>query len=175
MAGEELEKDRRARASEEGKAAAESREAPGSDQRCLPERRCRSWREAPHLLLAETGGSRERVRRTNPRQRTTEDRAPEDQWGGWSFSLSPLRGLVQRQRSETEQERGRGLGGGLCDPEAARLFGMTKVAASGVLLTPPPHSGAPWPLASAASAALPPGAPAPAPWPPAGPPRPGCQ
>lgn len=32
LAGEELEKDRRARASEGGKAAAESREAPGSDR-----------------------------------------------------------------------------------------------------------------------------------------------
>ena len=48
-------------------------------------------------------------------------------------------------------------------------------AVSGDPLTPPPRSGAPWLLASAASAAPPPGVPAPAPWPPAGPLRPGCQ
>lgn len=76
--------------------------------------------------------------------------------------------------SEMARE-GQGVDRRACNPEAAQLFGMTKVALSGVLLTPPPCSGTPWLLASAASASRPPGALALAPWPPVGPPKPGCQ
>lgn len=60
--------------------------------------------------------------------------------------------------------------------EAAQLFGVAKAAlAAGVPVTLPPRCGAPWPRASAASVAPPPGAPARAPWPPAGHQRPGSR
>lgn len=60
--------------------------------------------------------------------------------------------------------------------EAAQLFGVAKAAlATGVPVTLPPRCGAPWPRASAASVAPPPGAPARAPWPPAGHQRPGSR
>lgn len=57
LAGEELEKDRRARASEGGKAAAASREAPGSDQRCLPRGGAEAGGRPPTFPWLRQGGA----------------------------------------------------------------------------------------------------------------------
>lgn len=109
-------------------------------------------------------------RRGEDNQFQAENLRRQGPWGpAWSSSLTAR----DEGSDNSRKEWGGGLEGRLCDPKAVQFFGM-KMALPGVLLTPLPHSGAPWPPASAASAALPPGAPALGPLLPIGPLRPGC-
>lgn len=77
--------------------------------------------------LVRQAGSRERVKRATP------DREPQKTGlqglaGGMAFLFLLAGGAgagIKVLKAETGQEKGRGLAGGLCCPEAAQLFGMT--------------------------------------------------
>lgn len=175
LAKAELEKYRTARALGERQGGAEAPEAVGSD--VGPGQTRKLVGGPPTCPGSDRLGTEKGLREPTP-GRDPWETGPLRPIGVRPASLS--HGIWCQEKgagdSETGQERGRGLEGGLCVPEATQLFGRTKAASSGsVPVTPPPRCGAPWLRASAASAAPPPGAPAPAPWPPAGPPRPECQ
>lgn len=102
-------------------------------------------------------------------QRTAEESQPERERPSEDRAILFLSHLGPRQAKWA------GAAGG----KAARAWNSSALwygegGVGGGCLILPPRSEPPWPLASASSAARPPGAPALAPWPPAGPRMPGC-